>query len=59
MAESSSYSEEYLKEAEKRIAEMEDPAYEFPQKLSRADWIMAIALIIICGVSIIAVGFMQ
>ena len=59
MAESSRYSEEYLKEAEKRIAEMEDPDYEFPQKLSRADWFMAIALIIICGVSIIAVGFMQ
>lgn len=59
MPESNSYSEEYLREAEQRISEMEDPNYEFPKELSKVDWFFAIALIIICGISIIAVGFIQ
>lgn len=59
MAESTGYSEEYLAEAEKRIQEMEAPDYEFPKRFSKVDWFMAIALIVICGISIIAVGFMQ
>lgn len=59
MAESSGYSEEYMKEAEERIKEMEDPGYEFPQAMSKTDYFLAIALIVICGLSIIAVGFMQ
>ena len=59
MSESNSYSEEYLKEAEQRISEMEDPNYEFPKEMSKADCFLAIALIIICVISIIAVGFIQ
>lgn len=59
MAESRSYSKEYLDEAEIRIREMEDANYEFPQKLNKIDWFLSIALIVICGISIIAVGFIQ
>jgi hypothetical protein len=59
MERKSRFSKEYLEEAEARIKEMENPDYEFPKPFSKADWILAIGLIIICGVAIIAVGFMQ
>lgn len=40
---------EFKKEAEKRIEEMEAPDYEFPEGLSKIEIAVAIGLIVISG----------
>ena len=58
MAGNKRYSDEYLAEAEKRIAEMEAPDYEFPPEFSKTNWILAIATIAVTGILLVAGAWM-
>ena len=58
MAGNNRYSDEYLAEAEKRIAEMEAPDYEFPKEFSKTDWTLAILTIVVTGVFLVAGAWM-
>ena len=45
--------EELNNEIERRIAEMEEPSYEFPEAFRKTDWVLAVGIIILCGVLLI------
>ena len=42
-----SFEEELNAEVTKRLALMEDPAYEFPERMKKVDWIVAGVLIVV------------
>lgn len=54
MARNNRFPTKYLEEAESRIKEMEDPNYVFPEAFSKADWYLAIGIIVLTGALIIA-----
>lgn len=58
MAGNNRFSEEYLREAEKRIEEMEAPDYVFPEEFSKANWIAAYITIAVTGILLVAGAWM-
>lgn len=43
-----SFEEELEQEVTKRLEEMEDPSYEFPERMKRIDWIVAGVIMVVC-----------
>ncbi len=52
------YQTELDNEIEKRIAEMEQADYQFPQRFSKRDYIITGIVILICLISVIAGAFL-
>lgn len=53
------HEEKIDREIEKRILEMEKSDYEFPKRFSRKDYIITVAVIIVCLAAIIAGAYIS
>lgn len=51
------YDQKLNAEIERRIAEMENPEHEFPQRFSKGDYIATAAVVLICLAAVIAGAF--
>lgn len=44
MSQTTDFEAELNAEVERRLAEMEEPGYEFPERMKKVDWIIAAAI---------------
>lgn len=51
------YEEQFIKEVERRIQEIENESYEFPKRFSKKDYIVTAIVIIVCLVGLIGGAF--
>lgn len=58
MKTSSEYNKLLNEEIEKRIAEMESPGYEFPDRFSKKDYIFTVIVGVVCLIGIIIGAFL-